>query len=408
MRLLDLMLKDLRQIAREKLSFVFLLVMPIMFTVLFGFAFGGFDSDDETDLRLPVALLDLDEGAAGGHFTELLERSAVVRIEKTEEAAAELEKQLQDGDWAAVLTIPANYSRMSERSDAVPIDLLMDDGTTTGFTVQQAVEAAAGKLNHAMLTARISSERAVEQGVIVAGPAQQSYFEQAVVRAISAWEEPPVEVNSFDSTAWDPAESAVYSDNAFAHSSPGMMAQFSIAGLMIASQILVLERKNGCLRRLLTSNLSRPEILFGHFLAMFIMIMVQLLILILFGQLFLRLPYFREPLATLLLTVSTGLFAASLGLLLGSLAKSEEQAMIFSLIPMFILAGLGGAWVPLEFTPETFQRIAYFTPIAWMVDGYKDIVVRGLGLESVLTGTAVLLIYALVFWILGAWRFRYE
>ena len=39
---------------------------------------------------------------------------------------------------------------------------------------------------------------------------------------------------------------------------------------------------------------------------------------------------------------------AALGLLIGALARSEEQAIIFSLVPMFILAGLGGAWVPVE------------------------------------------------------------
>ena len=113
-------------------------------------------------------------------------------------------------------------------------------------------------------------------------------------------------------------------------------------------------------------------------------------------------------LATLLATVTTALFAASLGLLIGALAKSEEQVVVLSLIPMFVLSALGGAWVPLEFTPETFQTIAYLTPIAWVLDGYKDVIVRGLGVESVMTAVAILLAYALVLFALAVWRFRVE
>ncbi|MCA9940379.1 MAG: ABC transporter permease, partial [Anaerolineales bacterium] len=200
----------------------------------------------------------------------------------------------------------------------------------------------------------------------------------------------------------------VYSDNAFAHSSPGMMAQFALAGLITASQVLVIERKSGALRRLLTTNMSRAGILAGHYLAMFILIITQILILILFGQLLLRLPYFRQPVATLLMVITTALFAASMGLLIGALSKSEEQAVVYSLVPMFILAGLGGAWMPLEFTPLSVQRIAYLTPIAWVMDGFKDITVRGLGLDSVLTAAGVLLLYAIGLWALAAWRFRFE
>ena len=121
------------------------------------------------------------------------------------------------------------------------------------------------------------------------------------------------------------------------------------------------------------------------------MIFVQILILVLFGQLLLRLDYFRSPLATLLMITTSTLFAASLGLLIGALARTEEQVIVFALIPMFVLAGLGGAWVPLEIVPENVQRIASLTPVAWIMDGFQNIILRGLGLESVLLAAAVLI-----------------
>jgi ABC-2 type transport system permease protein len=135
------------------------------------------------------------------------------------------------------------------------------------------------------------------------------------------------------------------------------------------------------------------------------MIFVQFLILMLFGQL-LHVDYLRVPLATLLVALVTAMCIAALGLLIGVLAKSEEQAITFSLIPMFVLSGLGGAWVPLEFTGATFQAIGHVSPVAWAMDGFKNIIARGLGFNSVLLPVAALAGYTLFFFILAAWRFQ--
>jgi ABC-2 type transport system permease protein len=128
--------------------------------------------------------------------------------------------------------------------------------------------------------------------------------------------------------------------------------------------------------------------------------------LITFGQLVLKVNYLREPRAILLVAVCAATCIAALGLLIGILARSEEQAVIFSLVPMFVFAGLGGAWVPLEFTGETFQAIGHISPIAWAMDGFKNISTRGLGFESVLLPAAVLSGYALLFFGLAVWRFQ--
>ena len=82
--------------------------------------------------------------------------------------------------------------------------------------------------------------------------------------------------------------------------------------------------------------------------------------------------------------------------------------MVFALIPMFVLSGLGGAWVPLEIMPDGFQQIARVTPLAFVVEGFQDIIIRDLGLEAVLLNITVLIAYSLVFFAIAAWRFRYE
>lgn len=261
----------------------------------------------------------------------------------------------------------------------------------------------------AVQAANISVQAAVDHDLLPTEASRQAHFDEAYARALEAWQAPPVIIKHDQSsalTAEAQSENSNYS--VFAHSSPGMMAQFAIAGLMGAAGILVVEKKTNSLQRLLTTNMSKGQILAGHFLAMFVMIFLQLSVLILFGQIFLDLPYLGQPLATIVLTIGTALFCASLGMLIGTAANKEEQVVVLSLVPMFLLSALGGAWVPLEFTPETFQRIAYLTPLAWVMDGYKDILVRGQGVEALGTGMLILLVYAVVLLALAVWRFRID
>jgi ABC-2 type transport system permease protein len=406
MRILDLAHKDLRQILRDRKSAVFLLVMPILFTLLFGFSFGGIGGEEATDPRLPVVLLDEDGSAFSGAFAALLTDSPVLRLEPAEDASAdELRAAVDDGNLAGLVVVPAGFEVRLRENEAPALTVVADPAGNAGTTLQGEVGRLLWRLQSSAITADIS---AAEQARLLDRESTAGSFENAFQAALRAWEDPALTASRTANDAAGGSDTGGIESNAFAQSLPGMMAQFAIAGLLPAAEILVQERKSRALRRLLTTAMTRTGILLGHFLAMFAMVLVQLVILVLFGQLLLQLNFFRAPLATLVLVVFTALFAGSLGLLIGTLARSEQQAILFSLIPMFVLAGLGGAWLPLEFTSESFQRIAFYTPVAWIVEGFKDITVRGLGLEAVLPGAGVLTLYALAFFGLAMWRFRSE
>ncbi len=102
--------------------------------------------------------------------------------------------------------------------------------------------------------------------------------------------------------------------------------------------------------------------LLGHYRAMFIQVFAPLSMLNSLATLVLHVQYMHAPLATLLVTVCASAFVAAIGLLIGVVSRSEEVATAFSLILMFVLAGLGGAWVPLQFTGAAFQKVARATP----------------------------------------------
>ena len=390
-RILDITIKDLRQIMRNRMTFLFLLIMPIAFTILFGLAFGG--SGKATDSRLPVGILDQDGGSLSANLKSLLGASSVIRLDETPgRSEADLITLIGKDKLAAAIVIPAGYSQSLRDGNPIKLGFHADPAQASTTTVESEFLVATQRLVSAVRTANITAKMANDPAA----------FDPALAAALAAWQNPPIQVSVTSGVSATPQTQKVSS---MAQSSPSMMLQFAIAGLLTAATVIVNERKTRALQRLLTTATSRFQILCGHYLAIFVMIFSEFMILMLFGQI-IKVNYLRLPLATLLVAAASAVCIAALGLLIGVFAKSEEQAVMFSLIPMFVLSGLGGAWVPLDVTGATFQAIGHFSPVAWALDGFENIVGRGLGFNSVLLPAAALLGYAMLFFGLAMWRFR--
>ncbi|MFH1524386.1 MAG: ABC transporter permease [Chloroflexota bacterium] len=392
-RIFDIAIKDLLQTLRDRKSLLFLLIMPIAFTLLFGLAFGG-SSNSQTDDRLPVGYLDQDNGTLSQDIRNLLTNSTVIRLdEDPQRSVADLDKLVAEEDLAAAIIVPAGYSQSVLDGTPLKLSVIADPSATATATIQGDIQASANRLLSAVRTAQI----------VVQTTNNPAAFDSALSDALAAWQNPPIQMTVTSSAAIEVQSETGLS---MAHSSPGMMLQFAIAGLIAAATVIVNERKTRSLQRLLTTATSRTHILLGHYLAMFMLIFGQFVLLIAFAQLLLKVNYLRLPLATLLVAIAAAACISALGLLIGVFAKSEEQTIIFVLIPMFVLSGLGGAWMPLEYTGATFQSIGHVSPVAWAMDGFKNIVARGLDFNSVLLPVAALAGYALFFFILAAWRFQ--
>lgn len=390
LRILDIAQKDLLQLMRDRKTFMFLLLMPIIFTFLFGYAFGGFGGNE--DSRLPVGYLDEDNSRLSEMLHDLLASSKVIRLDEARtRSQSDLAQRVAEQELAAAIIVPARYGKDSKAGKHPRLTLLTGmSASATGTTIEADILAAANRIDSAVSMA-ISMEE------VTAG---RLPFDYALEQSLSAWAEPPVAI-----TETTGAAPSGRSNEGLAHTAPGMMLQFAIAGLLTAAQVIVSERQSHALQRLLTTATRRLDILLGHYLAILTLIFGQFLTLILFSTLVLGINYAHQPIATLLVAFSAAMCIAALGLLIGVIAKNEEQAVMFSLIPMFVFAGLGGAWMPLELTGVAFQAIGHVSPIAWAMDGFKNISIRGWGLDSVLLPASALMGYAVLFFTLAAWRF---
>jgi ABC-2 type transport system permease protein len=339
MRIFDLMLKDLSQVIRDRRALIFLLVMPIVFTVFMGLALRPAEPGDP---RLPVGLVVEDDGALGQHIEPLMNASSAihpVRVETTADAEAKVSK----GELAAALILPAHFTGQMMAGTQPNLILIADTLRPEGQAARQAAQGVVMRLLSAAQAGTLSV-----QTVQPAAADGEAVWRAGVEQAVSAW---------LDSTLAIQVEQAVAAQGAsaqrpvaFAQSSPGMLVMFAIFGLMNSAMVLVLERKTRTLQRMLTTSMRRAGIIAGHLLAMFALVFAQGLILIGVGQFAFGVDYLRQPLAVLTVLAALALWVASLGLFISAAAKGEEQVVLFSLIGMFVFSALGGAWFPLEGT----------------------------------------------------------
>lgn len=400
MRIIDLAFKDLSQIFRDKRSLLFLVAMPIAFTIFMGFAYkSGSDNDASKDTRIPLGWVNNDgNGYVSTQLFEMLSNSDSVRlVELTTDA---VDESIRTGEVAGVLIVPDRYSEQVSAGNEAPLTLVTDTNSTNGQSLYQILRTSVTKLMSAVEIAHLSAET-------IGKPNDASELNEAFVSASQTW-------SKADSASLVTVEMVVesaptenwYGDNPYNQASPGILVQFAIMGLVSSGQILVQERKTRTLQRLMSTTMRPWEIVAGHTLAMFGIVFTQIALLVVFGQLALGVNYMSAPLGTLLVSVALSLWVAAMGLLIGTVVKDDSQVILFALMAMFIFSALGGTWFPLEVASGTFAAIGKVMPSAWAMTGYQNILMRGLGLQSAWMPTGILLAYAFVFFALAIWRFR--
>jgi ABC-2 type transport system permease protein len=404
MKFLDITLKDLYQLVRDWQPPIFLIAAPILFTLMFGLMFGGFSGPggNAEENRLPVWIIDEEGTSITESVIEFLESSEVINVESKapDMELADLKHAVVDEEVTAVIFLSDGFSERVQSENRAAFDVILDENTPAGITVKQTFQTAANRLETSAKAADKAAELYSEKEGFATESEKETFYETSLQEALAAWKSPPITPQTTQMNTEDTTSTS--SENAFAQSLPGMMAQFAIAGLIGASEIIVQERKSGALDRLRGTAVPRLAILSGHWLAMFAMIFVQFFVLVTFGQFFLRLNFFSSPGATLILSIASCAFVASLGLLIGILAKMPEQTAVFALIPMFLFAGLGGAWMPIDMLGDTVQKVSKFTPVSWIMTGYKDILIQGAGLNDILLNILILIGFSLVFFIPAA------
>lgn len=166
---------------------------------------------------------------------------------------------------------------------------------------------------------------------------------------------------------------------------------------------LIKERQSGVSMRLKTMPGSEQAVVFGKATVYFIvgilqaifMLLIGFYILPLFGMHSLKINMSAFPALALIIT-TTSIAATGYGIVIGTLATSQEQSSIFGSISVVILAALGGVWVPTFMMSEFMVSVSKMSPLNWGLNGFYDVFLRSANIIEVLPYAISLLIFFLL------------
>jgi ABC-2 type transport system permease protein len=355
---------------------------------------------------ITVFAVNEDKGAYGAEIIELLANSENLEFEMLatqEEADARVAK----GDRMAAVVIPADFSEAVKTSDGGSIIVIVDPARKKdGGLVTGLVQSA---LIKSVVYAEI--DRAL-QGMFKkqsASSENNEFFQtfiNAGIKAVLAKEVNAAIDNPLIKVETEPLSQK--SSNAeisiMSSLSPGFALAFVFFLISHLAITVVDEREIGTLRRLITTPASRAVILFGKALPFFGVAVIQLVFILLVCNMVFGMELGSEPLALAVIILSIGVCVAGLGFMVAALVKNGAQAAIGAVVIALAMAAVSGCMMP----QVKIAGLNMVTPHYWALEGIQNVIARGMGLDGVLMQSGILLGMAVLFFVIGALRFKFE
>jgi ABC-2 type transport system permease protein len=191
---------------------------------------------------------------------------------------------------------------------------------------------------------------------------------------------------------------------------PGLLGWAIASGATFGAGItLVTWRQNKLLRRLRLAPASTAAVVGARIGISLVIAMVQLAVFLAIATT----PYFGLKLTAswwmAIPIVACGTLAfMSIGLLVGSFAKTQQAASSIANLIILPMAFLGGAFIPLNFAPAWLQDVSYAMPLRYLVLGMQNVLARGDGPASALPAIGILLGAAAVLTLISVRVFRWD
>lgn len=381
MKVVAIGLSNIRRMLRERSNIFFVFIFPIAIILLIGLQFGsGFDP--------VVGIFQADDGRISESITTELESTDGLAI-RAFDTEGDLFVAVERGQVQAGLTLPAGLDDLATDGEQIEVGFVArPDGA--GAQLQSLVGAVIADVMRPVGAAQFAS---VETG---------SSFEEslAVASQISGdVQGPAVEVSAVGESLF-PADMGQFDLGA-----PSMTVMFVFLTAMAGSAALILTRKLGISQRMLSTPTPIGSIVVGESLGRWGTAMVQGLYIMVFSFLIFSVDW-GDPIGALLVLVVFSAVGAGAGILMGATFANDEQAAGIGVMLSIGMAALGGAMFPLELFGETMQRVAHATPHAWAIDAFAELIRHDGSVMDILTELGVLAVYALVLFVLAAWRLR--
>jgi ABC-2 type transport system permease protein len=380
---------------RDRVVQALTFLLPIMFFSIFASVFGN--QADPTS-RVRVAVVDEDQSDYSKKLVAALEAEGGLRVRRTASAdpsadgntalldRAGAETLVRDGDVPVAVILPkglgANGMFGGPDATRAKVQLLADVSDPI------APQVVSGLLQKVAFTA-------APQTMAVEGMALMEKYTGPLTDGqrgvLDAWKDgggPQIGSGSGGAEIGLPIETV----NVMQPDQAGTdMVSFYAAGIGVmfllfscsgAGGTLLEEEESGTLDRLIGSRAGMTGVLFGKWVFLIIMGVLQLTVMFTWGALVFGLPLWSHLPGFFVMTFFTAAAAAGFGLVLATLSRTRAQLSGLSTIIILAMSAVGGSMFPRFLMSDTMQQFGLITFNAWALDGYIKVFWRELPITA--------------------------
>lgn len=368
-RLISIIRKEFIQIIRDKRTLVLILVMPIIMLFLLGYA-------ATNDVRnVPMAVFDQSRGPEARALLNAYRTADYFKLAYIVNSNAEMQSLIENGRAKAGLIIPPDYAQQLNKGSAQVSFILDGSDPTVASTALSAAQLIGQDFSTGIMASRITR---VGQGFNV---------------------QPPVEVRT---TVWyNPDMISAY------FMIPGLIGLIltSIIGIVTATSV-VRERERGTIEQLIVTPIRAWELMIGKIMPYIILGLFDAVMILSVGHWWFGVPVNGSLGLIFLLSAVYLLSTLGIGLFVSTIANTQQEAMLtvfMSILPSIFLSGF---IYPLAAMPMVLQGISYLIPLRYFLTIIRALMVKGVGLESILPDVIAMTIFGVLIMGAAALRFR--
>ncbi|MBP5974407.1 ABC transporter permease [Brasilonema sp. CT11] len=359
--------KEFAQIFRNRQLVIQLLVPPTVFLMVFGFALNPEIQD------LKVGITDYSHSSASREFVEILKQTDAFVISRYYPDQKDMIADLATGKLTVGFTIPPEFADDIARRRTVQLQALYD-----------AVDANTARIASSYISQLVSdynSRHTNKNGETVASRRNK------VEVKTSVFYNPGLETSWF-------IVSGLF----------GIV--LTVIGSQAAASLVVREKEAGTIEQLVMTPASNTEVILAKVSPLLILLSLDVLIAVGIARLVFGVPLRGNLLVFLMIAVLYFTVGISIGILIASYSKSEQQTQLtaFFINPPLVL--LCGATTPISSMPTFVQWLTYLDPLRYFIEVCRGILLKGVGIETLWRQVLILLVFATVLITLSIRQFR--
>jgi ABC-2 type transport system permease protein len=352
--------KEIHQIFRNKQLIVLLIVPPTVQLLLYGFAL----NPDVHNLRLGV--IDYANVNASRELIFSMTSNRIFTLASTPASEQELSRQVETGKLDVGVIIPPEFPRkLTEKKAEIQVFIDAVNANTAGIAgnyMSQIIQQYNLRLSGNKIQLPISP-----QVLFLYNPG-----------LTSSW-----------------------------FFVPGVMGLvLTLVGTLVSAITVVREKDTGTLEQLLMTPAANWQILLSKIVPLAFLLMGDVLFALTLGTVVFRLP-FRGNFLLFMVLSSIYLFVGiSLGIMLATVCKSQQQVVLTSFFINLPMVQTSGAIAPIEAMPPLFQILSLLNPLRHYIAIIRCILLKGVGLDVLLVNVLPLIGFAVILMTISIHKFR--